>query len=114
MKTGGGVDAAQIAVARLRVARTRLSRIRALRSAVHRPPSIDSPVRLITALAPSSTDAHGPLLPLGTQPTLVTPGTPVPGSCRESPETSPRDNTRTSWPSSAYVSASGLPRNPVP
>ena len=44
----------------------------------------------------------------------VTPGTPVPGSCRVSPAISDRVSTRTSCPSSAYISARGLPRKPVP
>jgi hypothetical protein len=66
------------------------------------------------ASAPSITDAHGPELPSGFQPTRVTPGRPVPGSCRVSPGINERVSTRTSCPSSAYISASGLPRNPVP
>ena len=43
------------------------------------------PARLTTASAPWMTAAHGPLRPSGRHPTLVTPGTPVPGSWRESP-----------------------------
>ena len=53
---------------------------RALRCGVHRLSAIPVPARLMTASAPSSAAAHGPLWPSGFQPTRVTPGTPVPGS----------------------------------
>ena len=43
------------------------------------------PARLMTASAPSSAAAQGPLCPSGFQPTRVMPGTPVPDSWRDSP-----------------------------
>src|SRR5687767_5211701 len=95
----------------------RLSRSSAFRCAVHLRSPIDSPARLTTASASSTTAvsaAEASSRPSGAQPTLVTPGMPVPDSCRASPGLSLRVSTRTSCPSSAYTSASGLPRNPDP
>ena len=80
MNTAGGTAAALIATARLRVASSRLSRSLFLVSVDQRFAASDSPDRLITASAASTTDAHGPLFPSAVQPTREMPGTPVPGS----------------------------------
>src|SRR3954451_9782536 len=103
-----------MASASVRVASTRLLRSTAFRAAVHRPPAIDSPARLTMAEAPSITEVVRPAVPSGRQPTRVIPGTPVPESCWLWPSGSARVSTRTSWPSSAHASQSGLPRNPEP
>src|SRR5262245_18523914 len=75
---------------------------------------MDSPARLTTASARSSSRGSDPDRPSGVQPTRVMPGLPVPDSCCAWPAASPRVRIRRSCPSSAHAHASALPRNPLP
>src|SRR5436190_1367522 len=114
MNVDGGAGVSARALTRVLVARMRLSRSACLRPAVQRPPAMDSPARLMTAVAPSSSRASSPACPSGLQPIRVMPGLPVPDSCWAWPAGRDRVSTRTSWLSSAHAQARGLPRNPVP
>ena len=101
MNTGGGVRADTMARTRVPVACVRLSRIAAFRAAVHRPPAIDTPARLTTALASLRADVHGPVLSAGDQ--------RISWSC-----VGWRVSTTTAWPSWRSAWARAVPSRPVP
>src|SRR5471032_2404975 len=73
-------------------------------AAVHRLPAIGSPARLTTAPAPSISEAHAPISPLGFHRT-----TRAPPESRGS-----RVRMTRSCPSPASAVVSGRPRKPVP
>ena len=97
-----------------RVARIRLSRSACLRAADQRPPAIDSPARLITAAAPSSSRAQAPRMSVGRPADTGNAGLAGAGLVLGLPGGRDRVSTRTSWLSSAHAQARALPRNPVP
>src|SRR5579864_5268391 len=92
---------------RLVVALIRLSRIRCFWALVHRLAAMDSPARLTTAPAPSTSAAQGPASPLGHHATNLVRVAFVLG-------TVPRVRMTRSWPSAPNADASARPRNPVP
>ena len=101
MNAAGGCAAFAMARTSALVACVRLSRMAALRAAVQRPPAIDVPARLMTAVAPLSIGAHDESFCPGDQRT----------SCSR---VGWRVSTTTRCPSSRNASSRAVPSRPVP